>query len=601
MSLPSPARPRFTLPTFLGRLGVRQALLLSSTLLPIGVILLIQIGAVEREADGRIREALTGATLAAGGDVVRKIEAGRGAARTLAAIVSDLADDSAACSRALEAFVAAPAERARYAALVPPDGVALCTSNGQPHFFPMTPLRAELVANPRPYVAATTEGQVTGEAAIILSHPVMDSAGGLLGFLSISLPHRGFLGIEATEGRARPIALITFDAEGRLLTGSAGLEDAALRIPADRSLKALASTDRPVAFTATSVAGAERVYSVVPIVEKRIFLLGSWRVEDMGAAGRLGGLPPMAFAVLMWLASLGTAIYGAERLVSRHVRALGRSMTAFAGGDRRVALPDLRHAPEEMRAAGDAYARMTAAILQDEAELEDALRKKDMLLREVHHRVKNNLQLIASIMNLQMRKARSVEARTLLRGLHDRVMSLATIHRELYQTTGETDIQLDELLADITRQVVKLATGQDRRFDVVMEFAPVVMTPDQAVPLALLLTEALTNAIKYAGAVKGRPSRLVVTLTQEDDDMLRLEVCNTLPVAGETGYEAGGEAPESTGLGSQLLTAFAHQVGGKLETAGDDTEYRLILTFRRRTDLDDEDDEPEPEDAPQEA
>jgi two-component sensor histidine kinase len=582
-----PALPALS-PLF-GRLGLRQALLLSATLLPIGVILMIQISAVQRESQARGQAALTGATLSAGATVLRQIEEGRGAARALAALMPDIMDDPARCSAALRAFVDGAGGTIRFAGFIPNFGPMLCATEGQGRVFEQNPSRDALMADPRPVLTVSAAGAITGESVVIVGHPV--SAGGEhLGYVSLSLPHRGFEGIAAESGEARPTALITFDGEGTILTGSSGLQDAAARVPADRALKALA-VDRPASFAALSVTGGERIYSVVPIVPGQLFLLGSWRVEDMGGVERLGGLPPTVFAALMWLASLGTAILGAERLVSRHVRALSRSMTAFAGGNRRVALPDLSTAPAEMRDAGEAYARLTEAILHDEAELENALHHKDVLLREVHHRVKNNLQLIASIMNLQMRKARSPEARNLLRGLQERVMSLATVHKELYQTSGVADVRADELLSDITQQVLKIATGGERRFEVHMAFDRIVLTPDQAVPLALLTTEALTNAIKYAGAAEGRPSRLSVSMVTEGADNARLEIVNT--IASPEAIVPGDEGiADSTGLGTQLLTAFAQQVGGQLDTRTTDHDYRLTLTFSPRPH------DPEPEDEP---
>ena len=117
---------------------------------------------------------------------------------------------------------------------------------------------------------------------------------------------------------------------------------------------------------------------------------------------------------------------------------------------------------------------------------------KDATIREIHHRVKNNLQLIASIMNMQMRQTRTAEAKGVLRGVQERIMSLATIHKSLYQTTGLSDIRANELLADIIRQTLRMATGPGKRINVSTDFDAISLTPDQAVPLSLLLTEAMT-------------------------------------------------------------------------------------------------------------
>ena len=92
---------------------------------------------------------------------------------------------------------------------------------------------------------------------------------------------------------------------------------------------------------------------------------------------------------------------------------------------------DLRTAASVSYTHLDVYKRQT--ILREEAQLEDALRQKEHLLREVHHRTGNSLQLIASIMRMHMRQEQSDTARPILQGLHDRVMALATVHMGLYQ------------------------------------------------------------------------------------------------------------------------------------------------------------------------
>jgi two-component sensor histidine kinase len=215
---------------------------------------------------------------------------------------------------------------------------------------------------------------------------------------------------------------------------------------------------------------------------------------------------PFLLAALMWAGSLVVAWIAAEHLVTRHIRRLGRAIRAFASGSPRRGRP--RHGRRARRdpRGGPGLLRMTDTILHDEAELEDTVHQREVLLREVHHRVKNNLQLIASIMNMQMRRARSPETRALMKGLQDRVMSLATVHKELYQTSGLTDVRADELLGDLVRQIVGMASAPGRTFRIDTDLAAIPLAPDQAVPLSLLLTEGLTNAIKYATPAEGEPS-----------------------------------------------------------------------------------------------
>jgi two-component system, sensor histidine kinase PdtaS len=197
-----------------------------------------------------------------------------------------------------------------------------------------------------------------------------------------------------------------------------------------------------------------------------------------------------------------------------------------------------------------------------------------VLLREVHHRVKNNLQLIASIMSMQMRRARSPETRALMQGLQERVMSLATVHKELYQTTGVADVRADELLRDVTRQIVALTSDRSGGEAPVVEtdFAPIPLTPDQAVPLSLLLTEGLREALRSEARGEGRPVALSLREAAPGRAVLRIR-------GGRLGPEAPGAAPADAavaGLGPQLLAAFAAQVEGELEQ-GEEEGWRVLL------------------------
>lgn len=158
-------------------------------------------------------------------------------------------------------------------------------------------------------------------------------------------------------------------------------------------------------------------------------------------------------------------------------------------------------------------------------------------------------------------------------------MSLATIHRELYQTTGLTDVRADELLAHIVRQILNMASGPGRLFDVVHDFDLLHLTPDQAVPLSLLLTEALTNAIKYAGIDQDSAGptavpRLSISLKRQGDIRAVLSVVNSVATT------APPRSPEEgSGLGSQLIAAFAHQLAAEIQTEVKDGTYRLTVVF----------------------
>lgn len=564
------------------RLAFRLAFLLAVVLLPLTLISVVKTLAVLEEARARSEAALMGETMQAASGELRLINQTRGAAATLAHTIAPVLDDPATCNDLLARLLA---QQQQYSliAFVPEDGMSTCNSARQALDFADDPLFARATTEQRAAFAVKAVGLMAGAPVLEVAHPVIDGTTGLYrGFVSLSLPHSGLRGATGGAELRPPLTMITFDRRGTILTSSRQFDELGVTIPRDRPLATLAG-EETVSFSGQASNGEPRVFSVVPLVPNELFALGSWPPEGAMTpnGGVFGAVPSVLFPVLMWLASLVVAWLAVERLVIRHIRKLRRSLISFSGGNRIVGDISTAGAPLEIRDMGEAYARMTETILHDEAEMEDMVHQKEVLLREVHHRVKNNLQLIASIMNMQMRRTHSAEAKTIMRGLQDRVMSLATIHHELYQTAGLSDVHADELLATIVRQITNLADRPDRRFRVETDFDSIHTVPDQAVPLALLVAEAVTNALKYAAEPEpGRPAELWVSFKRVGDSRAALRVCNTMGPAGTD--PAGDETTGRVGLGTQLVQAFAMQLGATVERNTEDGVYELIITFALR-------------------
>ncbi|MCB1339737.1 MAG: sensor histidine kinase [Pseudooceanicola sp.] len=559
------------------RLGFRVAFLLAVILLPLTLISVTKSLAVRDEALARSQAALMGETMRAASGELRLIQEARGAATVLASAIVPVVDSPEDCRRLMQTLLR---EESQYSliAYAPPSGISTCNSVGGTLDFNTDPLFVERTTEPRTVFEVKPVGLVSGLSVLEVVHPVLDDAGRDLGMVSLSVPHSG-LRVARDSGSAdklRPLTMITYDRFGNVLTSSLQLENLGLAMPRDRALAALVGT-QAFSFSALSVTGQERVFSMVPLVPDDLYALGSWPPDGADPNAGFLASAPVQFPALMWVVSLIVAWLAAERLVIRHIRKLSRSITLFASGNRMVGDIDVRSAPLEIREMAEAYERMTETILHDEAEMEDIVHQKEVLLREVHHRVKNNLQLIASIMNMQMRRTRSAEAKVIMKGLQDRVMSLATIHRELYQTVGLSDIHTDELLATIVRQITNLA---DRKISVKTEFADIRMTPDQAVPLALLVAEAVTNAIKYAqGTSEGQPVQLWLRLARPGDTRAELTVGNSI---GAVPRDTVDDPDRPPGLGTQLIAAFAMQLGGTVERRETGETYELTVGFELR-------------------
>ena len=203
--------------------------------------------------------------------------------------------------------------------------------------------------------------------------------------------------------------------------------------------------------------------------------------------------------------------------------------------------------------------------------MEEAVAEKTVLLKEVHHRVKNNLQLIASIINMQSRVIDDPDARRVLRSVQDRVAALATIYRNLYQAEHLDAVEAGQLIRDIINQMVSASVPPGGNLRIQMNIETLILLPDQAVPLSLLATEAFTNALKYAGTSSGEEGPWVrISLTSPEPGRGVLEIANSIDQTDQSG---------GTGLGSQLIEAFTTQLEGQSTTGIRDNSFVLRLEF----------------------
>lgn len=563
------------------RVNARFALVLSLALLPLLVISLVQTHNLQKEARGRAQQAMLGATLRATSGEIGVIRAAQGAVAALASAPS-LVEDAAECAAAMRT-TAQQVPAAELVAFVPVSGVMTCTSDGSTYDYSDSPQFKELIVGQTPQFTVIGRGPVTQTSILLVSHPVFAQSGTYLGYTTIALPHTKLISVNealdtSVTGLDDLAQFWTFNADGEVLTASMGLDSVKGYLPATNPLIAFVNGATTV-FEDSSISGVRRTYALVPMQKGALYLMSSW---DTRASSRImnADLSPYLLPVMIWAIGMIVAAWSAEWLVSRHMRVLTRAIGRFAKGDRNLGDINLSEAPAELREAGSAFANMADGVMRGEASLEDTIHQKEVLLREVHHRVKNNLQLIASIMNIQMRKAVAPESKALLRSLQDRIMSLATIHRGLYQTSGMADVRVDELLRDIVRQIVNIGNSADRNFDVQVIADEVNLTPDQAVPLSLLLTEAMANAMKYAGAGPDGKTHISVRFSRKPYQTAVIEVENTLATGVEE--RARADAVDGTGLGDQLLTAFSQQLGGKLERTLSENAYRLSVSFTIR-------------------
>ncbi|MCX7566581.1 sensor histidine kinase [Sulfitobacter sp. F26169L] len=550
-----------------GGLAFRVLLFLSLALLPIGLIAFQQTRQIADQSEQAAELSLMAVTEQAAAAQRTVLQEAIGAGRVLASVVKLVRNEPVLCSNFLTRY---KAENSNYqlVGFAKSDGSMKCSSTGQEHDVSDSEVFRAALENTTVNVHGLDSGAISKRSVVVVTVPVFEDEAPV-GFVFISIKREVLNDINTEADDVTPLSLVTYNTSGQIVTTEQRPEVFEGEMPAAYSLKQLTGNSRQV-FTANSKNDAERVYAVIPVIQGSVFAISVWPTDtpllQTDFTGRVSSLLP----ILMWVASLVVAFWALNRLAITHIKKLGRQMRHFALNRTlpRKSLGD--RLPFEIVAMEESFMGMARSILHDEARLEDSLREKNILLKEVHHRVKNNLQLISSIMNMQIRQAPTEANRQVLKRLQDRILSLATVHKSLYQDNEMTRVDAAVLLREIVSRNLAVGMSPNAGIDVSEDYDCIFIGPDDAAPLSLLVSEAVTNALKYLPQRRADHPKISVSLRQAEPERAVLRISNT----------TGTATPESgTGLGSKLIQAFARQLNGTLEISEGGPEYILELSF----------------------
>ena len=277
------------------------------------------------------------------------------------------------------------------------------------------------------------------------------------------------------------------------------------------------------------------------------------------------------------LTGIGIAVAGLDWVIAAPLRRLGKGIDDWRAGGGFDAHRSAR-LPREYRRLALSFKRSTLALSRREAELRLAVQRQELAMQEIHHRVKNNLQIVASLLNLQASRIRLPAAKAEFQSARDRVRALATVHRHLYAHGEIHAINMRSFLQELCGPLFQaMGETEGERLRLEIDAPELTMSSDQAVPLSLIVTEAVTNAIKYAYPA-GRRGTITIRLTAQGDDV-ELDIRDDgvgIP-AGRVETEAGTR----DGIGIQLIKGFARQLGAQLEVQeGEGTRYLVRMKLR---------------------
>lgn len=202
--------------------------------------------------------------------------------------------------------------------------------------------------------------------------------------------------------------------------------------------------------------------------------------------------------------------------------------------------------------------------------LEKSLAEKELLLKEIHHRVKNNLMIISSLLSLQSRQAKDRETMDLFRESENRTRSMALIHERLYRSEDLKNIDLAEYLGRLASEIFR-SYSADSRILLKLEIDELKVDVETAVPLGLIVNELLTNAVKHA--FPDGEGMVTVSLRKRNGTV-------TLEVSDDgAGFPEDIDWESSPSLGLQLVRSLTKQIDGKVEMISDGgTTFRITFT-----------------------
>jgi two-component sensor histidine kinase len=267
----------------------------------------------------------------------------------------------------------------------------------------------------------------------------------------------------------------------------------------------------------------------------------------------------LAWAAIWWFT---------DRQVTQWIFYLRRFAAAYRSGHYALR-PDLAEAPSEFRLLGSAFSEMAEGIESRDRRLHEAVEMKTTLIKEIHHRVKNNLQIVMSLLSIQAGQVKDLTARDALMQAQTRINALALVHRILNELEDQSTLDLRHLLEELCRQIGE-GMGADK-VRVEVDVPSKVVTGSVAVALALFTVEALTNIFKHAFP-QGGQGVIRVTMTALEGGRLRLAIA-------DNGVGFGGGSTSGS-VGSRLIKTFGQQLGGVSQVRsveGEGTVVELVF------------------------
>lgn len=207
---------------------------------------------------------------------------------------------------------------------------------------------------------------------------------------------------------------------------------------------------------------------------------------------------------------------------------------------------------------------------EQEKKIKESLNEKELLLKEIHHRVKNNLAIISSLLELQ-KEGRDEDIKSMLSSSQARIKSIAKVHEKLYESTTLSEIPLDTYITEITEEIEKAYSSKEKDIEIIIDADPITVNINDAIPIGLILNELINNAFKHS--YKDYESGILKIKLQKGTEGILLSV-----ESDGNKMDSNFDAANSDSLGMTLIEVLVKRINGRLEIEQDDwTRFKIIF------------------------
>ena len=310
----------------------------------------------------------------------------------------------------------------------------------------------------------------------------------------------------------------------------------------------------PLMWVETDRKGARRVFSSAPLVGQEVYVVLSAPIQSVVSYAVFNPITAILLPALAFLLPLLAVGFVADRGIVRWIVYLRRIAAIYERGRYSVRPQRAEGAPPEFRQLAESMDAMARTIAARDATLRQSLVEKENLLREIHHRVKNNLQVISSLLNLQERALGDQASRAAMSDTRQRISALALIYRALYQGPDLRRVELRDFLDELIAQTLLAESVRGAPIRTELHIDPLEIDPDRLAPLALFAVEAITNAKKHGLDTCGGVLTVDFRVRGESAEL----------VFTDSGIPGAPPVKVGEGVGRTLMTAFARQLRGEV-------------------------------------